>query len=143
MEFYQTDGGYSIVLVSVRHPSISLPRRLAYKRANSQPANISVQCLGFHSKSKEVRFDTTSEIHTTEYSQGTTGPSRFPTSDYQLLLSQTQVTARTFLSLLGKLSAAADFVLLDRLHLCPLQCVYCLSGDLIFLQSIIMFRLTT
>ena len=36
-------------------------------------------------------------------------------------LSQTQVSARTFLSLLGKLSAAADFILLGRLHLRHLQ----------------------
>ena len=36
-------------------------------------------------------------------------------------LSQTQVSAGTFLSLLGKLSAAADFILLGRLHLRPLQ----------------------
>ena len=37
------------------------------------------------------------------------------------ILSCKQVSAQTFLSLLGKLSAAADFVLLGRLHLCPLQ----------------------
>ena len=37
------------------------------------------------------------------------------------ILSQTQVSARTFLSLLGKLSAAADLILLGRLHLRPLQ----------------------
>ena len=36
-------------------------------------------------------------------------------------LSFKHVSARTFLSLLGKLSAAADFVLLGRLHLRPLQ----------------------
>ena len=36
-------------------------------------------------------------------------------------LSQTQVSAQTFLSLLGKLSAAVDFILLGRLHLRPLQ----------------------
>ena len=39
----------------------------------------------------------------------------------KIFLSQTQVSARTFLSLLGKLSAAADFVLLGRLHLRSLQ----------------------
>ena len=39
----------------------------------------------------------------------------------RLFLTQTQVLARTFLSLLGKLSAAADFVLLSRLHLQLLQ----------------------
>ena len=37
------------------------------------------------------------------------------------ILSQTQVSAQTFLSLLGKLSAAADLILLGRLHLQPLQ----------------------
>ena len=37
------------------------------------------------------------------------------------ILSQTQVSTRTFLSLLGKLSVAADLILLDRLHLRPLQ----------------------
>ena len=37
------------------------------------------------------------------------------------ILSQTQVLAQTFLSLLGKLSAAADLILLGRLHLRPLQ----------------------
>ena len=36
-------------------------------------------------------------------------------------LSFKHVSARTFLSFLGKLSAAADFVILGRLHLCPLQ----------------------
>ena len=37
------------------------------------------------------------------------------------ILSFKHVSARTFLSLLGKLSAAADLVLLGRLHLRPLQ----------------------
>ena len=35
----------------------------------------------------------------------------------KLFLSQTQVAAQTFLSCLGKLSAAADFVLLGTFHL--------------------------
>ena len=39
----------------------------------------------------------------------------------KIVLSQTQVLTQIFLSLLGKLSAAADFVLLGRLHLRPLQ----------------------
>ena len=53
---------------------------------------------------------------------------RVPTDRVQNLLltikkflSFKHVSARTFLSLLGKLSAAADFVLLGRLHLRPLQ----------------------
>ena len=44
--------------------------------------------------------------------------------------SQAQVTAQTYLSLLGKLSAAADFVVLGRLHLCRLQmCLVCLDNQ--------------
>ena len=39
----------------------------------------------------------------------------------QTFLSQTQVLAWTFLSLLVKLSAAADLIILGRLHLRPLQ----------------------
>ena len=39
----------------------------------------------------------------------------------KFFLTQTQVSAQTFLSLLGKLNAAADFVLLSRLHLQLLQ----------------------
>ena len=77
----------------MRHPGISVPRQLAYKRSNLQPTNISHKILPpnctksrFHSKSKEVKVDTSPEIHvyrdgisdTTEYSQ-----SQFPTSDYQ------------------------------------------------------------
>ena len=53
---------------------------------------------------------------------------RIPTDRVQNLiltikkfLSFKHVSARTFLSLLGKLSATADFVLLGRLHLRPLQ----------------------
>ena len=42
-------------------------------------------------------------------------------STIKYVLNCNQVSAQTFLSLLGKLSAAADFVLLDRLHLQPLQ----------------------
>ena len=37
------------------------------------------------------------------------------------IFSQTQVSARTFLSLLGKLSAAADLIFLGKLHLRHLQ----------------------
>ena len=59
-------------------------------------------------------------------SQGTSRPSGSSYSEALILtikifLSQTQVSTQTFLSLLGKLSAAADFILLGRLHLRPLQ----------------------
>ena len=36
-------------------------------------------------------------------------------------LKQSSVSARVFLSLLGQLNATAQFVILGRLHLCPLQ----------------------
>ena len=46
----------------------------------------------------------------------------------KVFLSQTQVSARTFLYLLGKVSAAAEFILLGRFHLQPLQmCLICLE----------------
>ena len=102
-------------------------------RFDSQLTNLSHNILlsnstksRFHTKSKEVRFDTNTEIHfyrhgmsdSTEYSQGT---SRDRVDSFSLtiktFLSQSQVSAQTFLSLLGKLSAAVDFILLGRLHL--------------------------
>ena len=39
----------------------------------------------------------------------------------RMVLQKTSVSARDFLSLLGQLNAAADFVMLGRLHLRPLQ----------------------
>ena len=39
MDFYQNDGRYSIAPASTHHHGISIPRRLAYKRSNSQPTN--------------------------------------------------------------------------------------------------------
>ena len=88
VDFPQTDVPNSNILASTCHPIISIPRRMAYKRSNSQPASITYNILPLnyslriHSKSKEVRFDTIPEIHvysdgisdTTEYSQGTSRP---------------------------------------------------------------------
>ena len=105
------------------------------KRSNSQQICISHNILPLnssksrnHSRSKEVRFDTSSAIHlhrdgisdTTQHSQGTSRLHRNLFLTIKLFLTQTQVLTRTFLSLLGKLSAAADF-LLGRLHLQTLQ----------------------
>ena len=55
LEFYHTDGHYSIAPASMRHPSISLHRHLAYKRSLIRNRLIShtkyclqtVQSLGF------------------------------------------------------------------------------------------------
>ena len=78
--------------------TLSIPRRLAYKRSNMQQTYISHNILPpnssrsrIHSKPKKVRFETNSAIHlhkdgisdTTEYSQGTTRLYRIPTSDCQ------------------------------------------------------------
>ena len=79
-------------------------------------------------QSLKVRFDTSPEIHvykdgisdTTEYSLGTTEPSRFPTSDYRTVSFSSSNYGTNFLSLSGKLGAAAEFILLGRLHLRPL-----------------------
>ena len=81
-----------------------------------------------HSKSKEVKFDSNTTIHIYRYGISNSAKNRVPADRVKALiltiktiLSQTQVSARTFLSLLGKLSAASDLILLGRLHLRPLQ----------------------
>ena len=72
------------------------------------------------------------EFLTTEYNQGTTGPSRFPISFPDASFGT------NFLSRLGKLSAAADVVLLGRLHLRPLQmCLLSVWRPHVLFQSII------
>ena len=99
------------------------------KRSDSQSTTISDNILPsntctksrFHSKSKEVRFDTNSEFYvyrhgisgTTKFSQGPSRLNQGPNSDYQ--------NSSFLQSSIGKLSAAAGFVLLGRLHLRPLQ----------------------
>ena len=80
------------------HLVISVSRWLADKTSNLQLTSISHTILPsnctksrIHSKSKEVRFDTSPEIHiykigisdTTKYSQDISGPSRFSSSKYQ------------------------------------------------------------
>ena len=75
---------------------------------------------GLHTKSKEVRFDANTTIHI--YRFGISNLAEYSQSSSALILtietifSQTQVSARTFLSILGKLSTAADLILLGRLH---------------------------
>ena len=115
------------------HLTISVPRRLACKRSNSQqtcisrnilPSNISKSRV--HSKSKEVRFDTSSEIHLyrdgisdiTQHSQGTSRSYRIPTSDCQIISNSDSSFGTNFSFSFGQ--TAADFFLLGRLHLRPL-----------------------
>ena len=98
MDFHQTNGRNSSPLAPMCCLVISIARRLAYKRSNSQQTSISHNILPsncaksrVHSKSKEDWYDTSPEIHVyregisdiTKYSQGTSRPSRFSTSDCQ------------------------------------------------------------
>ena len=89
----------------------------------------SLQCLGFIPNLKKSdlmlsqKFTFTGMEFLTQQNivRVPADPVDFLLLTIKLFLSQTQVSAQTSLSLLGKLSAAADFVLLGRLHLRPLQ----------------------
>ena len=98
VDFHQTDGRIHGSFASTCHLTFSIPRvwlinLISNSRTlhNILPTNSSKSRI--HSKSKEVRFETTSAIHlqrdgisdTTEYSQGTTRSYRIPTSDYQTI----------------------------------------------------------
>ena len=100
LDFHQTDGHNRGSFVSMCHLIISVPRQLTYKGSNSQQTSISHNILPsnssksrIHSKSKEVRFDTSSAIHlhrdgisdTTQHSQGTSRSHPIPTSDCQTI----------------------------------------------------------
>ena len=118
IDFHQTNGRNSSTFASTCHIPISVPRRLADKRFDLQPTNISHNLLPsngtksrFHAKSKEVRFDTSTEIHIHRQWYRVRVPADRVDSLFltiKTFLSQTQISAQTFLSLLGKLSAAAD-----------------------------------
>ena len=103
-------------LMNVCRISLPIPRRLANKRSDSQSAYLSHKIhtsngtkSGFHTESKEVRFDTKARIHlytcrygisnSTENSQSTSEPVKALILTIKTILSQTQVLARTFLSL--------------------------------------------
>ena len=98
VDFHQINGLNSMASMPTCHFSFSVPRCLADKRSDSQLTTISDNILPsnstksrFHSKSKEVRFDTKSEFHvyrhgisdTTKFSQSPSRPSRGPNSYYQ------------------------------------------------------------
>ena len=136
VNFLETDGRYCSFSTPTCHISFSIPRRLADKKSDSQPSDYSDKDLHsnyskprFSAKSQEVRPLSCSEIHlhrygisdATKFSQGSSGSCTEPNSNNQENNVSKHVSARTFLSLLGKLSAAADLVLLGRLHLRPLQ----------------------
>ena len=134
MDFHQINGHNSIAPNSMCHFSFSVPRRLADKRSDSQSTPISDKVLPssctrsrLNSKSKEVRISTSSEFHvhrhgisdTTRISQG---PSSLgPNFDYQISSFPQSSIGMNFTFSFEQLIAAADFVLLGKLYLQPLQ----------------------
>ena len=94
-----TINGYnSSTLTSMCRISLSIPRRLANKRSDSQSTYLSHKIhssngtkSGFHTKSKEIRFDINTTIHlyrygisnSTEDSQSSSEPSKSSYSDHQ------------------------------------------------------------
>ena len=125
MDFHQINGCNSSALASACHIPVSVLRRLADKRFVSQPHNISHNLLPsnhtksrFHTKSKEVRFDTSTEIHvyrhgisnTAKYSHGTSRLSRFSYFDYQDMSFSDSSFGKTFAFSFGQTQGSS------RLH---------------------------
>ena len=136
MDFHKTDGHNSGSFASKCPLTIAIPRRLAYKRSNSQQMHISHNILPsnssksrVHSKSEEVRFDTSSAIHlymngisdATQHSQGTSRLHRIPTPDYQTISSSDSKFQHKLSFLFWANPVQQQTVLLGRLHLQPLQ----------------------
>ena len=136
VNFLETDGRYCSFSTPTCHISFSIPRRLADKKSDSQPSDYSDKDL--HSNYSKPRFSPNLKKSDLFPAQKFTfigtefltqqNLVRVPADRVQNLIltikkimSAKHVSARTFLSLLGKLSAAADLVLLGRLHLRPLQ----------------------
>ena len=71
------------------------------------------------SPSVHIHRDGVSESY--QYRQGTSDQTNEDIGDSQNVSQKTSVSARDFLSILGQLNAAADLVILGRLHLRPLQ----------------------
>ena len=135
MGLYKANECHSNTFTSKCSISLSIPRRLADKRSDSQLTYLSHQIYSsngtksrLHTKSKEVRFDSSATIHIYRYGVSNSAKNRVLADRVKALiltiktiLSQALVLAGTFFSLLGKLSVAADLILLGRLHLRPLQ----------------------
>ena len=141
VDFHQTDGRNSGSFASACHITISVPRRLAYKISNSQQTCIShntVQSLGFIPNLKKSDLIPAQQFifirmeFLTQHNIVRVPADRIESLllFIKLFLTKTLVSAPTFLSLLGKLSAAADFVLLGRLHL------FCLVDPLVVINSL-------
>ena len=98
VDFHKVNECNSSTLTTTCRISLPIPRQLANKRSDSQLTYLSHKIHSsngiksrFHTKSKEVRFDTNIKIqlywygisNSTEYSQSTSEPSRNYYSDYQ------------------------------------------------------------
>ena len=78
---------------------------------------------------REIRPSANSSVHihrdgvsdSYQYLQGTANQPMKILETVRMVSQKTSISARDFLSLLGQLNAAADFVMLGRLHLWPLQ----------------------
>ena len=145
VDFYQIDGRCSIESTSTCHLSCSVPRQLADKKFNLQSITVSDKILpssSSDSKPKKPKlipaqnFTFIGMEFLTQQNLVRIPAERARTlrSTIKTILSCNQVSVRTFLSLLGKFNAAADFTY-D-----PCKCVSCLSGDLTFCPSIIKSR---
>ena len=74
MDFHKINGSNSSALTTSCHVFLPIPRRLANKRSNSQSTNLSHKILPsngtesrLHTKSKEIRLDTSTEIYLYRY----------------------------------------------------------------------------
>ena len=113
-----------VIAVLLCQSAISLFPYLEDKWFDLQLTNISHNLLPsngtksrFHTKSKEVRFDTSTEIHIyrhgisdrTKYSQGTSRPSRFSYSDYQDVSSSDSSFGTNFPFSFGQTQCSSRF----------------------------------
>ena len=154
IDFRQNDGRYRGSFASTCHLTFSITRRLAHKKSNTQQTYISHNILPTNSsksrnnsKSKEIRFETSSAIHlhrdgisdTTEYSQGITISYRIPSSDYQII-SNSDKFQHELSFLFWAISVQQQTSYSRQISFTTATDVSYLSGDLIFYRRIIKFR---
>ena len=133
---HSTNDGNSFTSTHQSYFPLSLSRRLAVKEPKSS-SSVTTQTINHppdlsfrpYNKSGQIRSNSITGLcfhrdgisHPTKCSESSERQSSSITSVDKFFPSTKTVTARQFLSLLGKLNAAADYVELGRLHLRPLQ----------------------
>ena len=136
------------------HLTFSLPRQLAHLICGRLISHIiyclqTKQSLGFIPNKKIIRFELSSAIHlyrfgipdTTQYSQSTTRSYGIHTLDNQTISNSDSSFSSLFPFSFGETQCCSRFsVLLDRLHLRPLQMCLLSVWDLIYLLWIIKFQ---